>query len=166
MTFNIIVPPKPKQGVQVSPAIIHEDGTKTKGHAYQPKCVTDYEDNVRAQIAMQLPKGHIPWEGAVRVTRLVFKTSMPKGYAAASGKERYKRDLWNALQEGAVVYYLGKPDMDNLFKTTFDAVKQLAMKDDAQICSFTGNVEKIYTLGMPGIEFDIEQISQIEWRNK
>ena len=164
MKFNIVVPPKPKQGVQVSPAIVHADGSKTKVHAYQPKAVKDYEDNIRAQIAMQIPKGHIPWDGATRLSRLVFKVAMPKGYETATGKDKFRRELWKALHDGATVYYLGKPDFDNLCKTTFDAVKELVMMDDAQICSFRGDVEKVYTLGMPGIEIEIEQISQIEWR--
>ncbi len=89
---------------------------------------------------------HQPMEGPVS---LVVECYMP----------RPKRLMRNRDPEGRVPH-TSKPDADNLSKSVMDALKGLAWRDDAQVCSLTARKWYAEKDGQPRVEIEIVPVEQ------
>lgn len=109
--------------------------TSFGGHAraYTPAKTREAEQNIRAQIVQQLPKGFMPMQGAIAM-RAVFVLTKPKSV---------KR-----------IYPSVKPDADNLLKALLDAMNTVVFRDDAQIVHITATKE----YGNPETIIDMEEM--------
>lgn len=139
MKLTILGIPKPKQSFRYT----------RNGIRYQTKEVKQAEAGMRQQVIAQLPRGFIPWTGPVVVQNLKF-TFPPR-------KSETKRN--KALAEAGMLYKTTKPDLDNLQKILWDALKGVVFIDDPLVCCMR-NVEKVYG-PVPGIEIEIYEVPQI-----
>lgn len=91
------------------------------GHTYTPKKTKDFEENVKHLAALQMHTlKHAPLTGPLKVKGYFF-LKRPK-----KPKNTYPRK-----------------DIDNLIKSTFDALNGVAWEDDSQVCIL--NFEKNYS---------------------
>lgn len=111
------------------------------GIAFQPKKVVNYKDNLRYQIIAQLPKGFVPFSNPVEI---IYQFIFPF-LSTHSRKKRSAGKLFKAT----------KPDLDNLQKSTNDAMNNVVFYDDSQICS--ASIEKFYG-EVPGINISIRSV--------
>ena len=109
-------PPTPKQSVRFG-----------GGRTFQPPELVYAKKKIKADIAVQLPKGFIPWKGPVQVNRLAFVYEYLKGHKKAE-REQYKTT-------GIPLPKWTRPDqVDNQKKLLFDCISEMVYEDDAQIC--------------------------------
>lgn len=83
-----------------------------------------WKDAIRLVGACQFRE---PWESAVGITCsfiLPIPASWPQKRRAAAIRDE--------------VLPLGRPDLDNLFKSVLDALSGMAYRDDSQVCSIAG----------------------------
>jgi len=117
---------------------------------YQNKKITDRENNVSAQVAMQLPEGFVPFSGPVRINSIKFIFPPLKGFS--------KKKL-TYLMGGGKIYKTTTPDLgDNLMKGLLDAMNGIVYLDDKQICIIR-QTEKYFGL-TPMTVIDLEEISE------
>jgi len=85
-----------------------------RGHVYTPQKTKDFEEEIKyiAMMYMHM-NGHKPLEEAL-IVRAYFFIKKPK-------KPKHKQPI-------------GRPDIDNLQKSLFDALNGVVWKDDSQIC--------------------------------
>jgi Holliday junction resolvase RusA-like endonuclease len=95
---------------------------------YDPKESRDYKDTVAAQIVAQGPQ--FIKEGAIDVS-MVFYLPRPKTLPKK------------------IIMHVKKPDIDNLMKGIFDAMKGIVWADDSQVCRI--DAAKQYALEEPGV---------------
>lgn len=110
------------------------------GHAraYTPTKTRNAENDIRAQIIQQLPKGFKPLQGPLKAT-VNFRRTMP----ASIPKCRR-----------ATALPMTRPDLDNYLKLLWDAFNSVVIEDDAQIVQL--DARKSY--GTPGITIELEAI--------
>lgn len=113
---------------------------------YQPKQVTDWVAQARAQIISQLGEYLTPIKGDIRIKYLKFVFPPLKNWSKKKTRE---------LAEGKEVFYKNnRPDLDNLMKMTFDVCNGVLWIDDAQIVCIE-NAEKEYGL-VPMVKMCVE----------
>jgi len=118
-----------------------------KGFVYTPAKIKTAENNIRVQAIQQLPKGFIPFQGEVFVTKCHFIFAPPKSLR--------KKDL-RRIKEGGTVYKMTKPDLsDNLNKLLYDALESIVFINDSRIVAMD-NVKKYYGF-TPRIELEIQE---------
>lgn len=110
------------------------------GH-YTPDATVEFEARMKyaAHLAMQ---GRAPLDGPI-VADIDFRFPLP-----ASAKKAARL----AVEAGAMVPHIVKPDKDNLMKSLFDALNGVAVVDDKLI--FSGLVTKRYAKD-PGITVNL-----------
>jgi Holliday junction resolvase RusA-like endonuclease len=135
LKFEIMGVAEPKQSARHR---IVNTGTKSFIHSYQSSKVTKNESNIRAQIALQLPKGFKPFDGLVFVDSLIFIFPIPQSC------NKWKRELIESEQFTLHRYKPTKPDLpDNLKKALYDAMSGVVYTDDSKIV-YEGQCSKIY----------------------
>ena len=104
--------------------------------------VNSFKADVRAAVSRVLSA---PLEGPVAL-RVVFVLPRPK------------RLIWKR-REMPRVPHTSRPDLDNLVKSTKDALNGLAWRDDSQVVELSAG--KCYASGneLPGVEIAIEEVS-------
>lgn len=129
----IVIPgvPIPKQSVRsydTGKRFINKKGKSTTVIGHHQTNELDYaKKKIKADIAVQLPKGFIPWKGPVQVNRLAFVYKYLKSHKKAE-REQYKTT-------GIPLPKWTRPDqVDNLKKLLFDCMSEMVYEDDAQIC--------------------------------
>lgn len=141
MIFEILGEPKPKQSARFCKV-----GKFMR--SYQTADVKRTEGDIRLQIISQLPKGFEPTAKPIKITKLHYIFSIPKGFTKSKLK---------AIQMGEIFYKSTKPDLtDNLAKGLFDAMQGIVFINDSQICSMD-NVKKYYGI-TPKIVIEMEEI--------
>jgi Holliday junction resolvase RusA-like endonuclease len=141
MKLTILGEPKPKQSAR-----FYKAGRFVK--SYQTKDVKQNESNIRAQIIEQLPKGFIPFDKPIRVTKLHYVFPIPKSFT----KTKLRK-----IQMGGIIYKHTRPDLtDNLAKGLFDAMESVVFINDSLIVSLD-DVKKYYGI-QPRIEIELEEI--------
>jgi len=116
------------------------------GFAYTPAKIKTAENNIRVQAIQQLPKGFIPFQGEVFITKCHFIFTPPKSMR--------KKDL-KRIEAGEIVYKETKPDVDNLLKMTWDPLESVVFINDSRIVAMD-NVKKYYGF-TPRIELEIQE---------
>jgi len=117
------------------------------GFAYTPAKIKTAENNIRVQAIQQLPKGFIPFQGQVFITKCHFIFTPPKSMR--------KKDL-KRIKAGEIVYKSTRPDLtDNLFKGMIDSLSGVVFIDDSRIVAMD-NVKKYYGF-TPRIELEIKE---------
>ena len=103
--------------------------------------VRQFKADVRAAVSRVLSA---PLEGPVAL-RVVFVLPRPK------------RLIWKR-REMPRVPHTSRPDLDNLVKSTKDALNGLAWRDDSQVVELSAS--KCYASGneLPGVEIAIEEV--------
>lgn len=112
--------------------------------AYTPKETVDYENLVRLEYERQC-------EGlffAEEPLRAYVKAYFPIPKSTSKKKKE--------MMQNGKIYHTKKPDGDNVLKIIFDALNEIAYKDDSQICIET--IEKRYA-ELPRVEVMIESIN-------
>lgn len=127
----------PKQSVRARAVTYKDKNTgecKAFIQTYQTKKIRDFEDFVRLQARVQLPRNFKPLTGPLEVSvRICFQKI-----------KSISKKTSDAIDMGAIVYKSTKPDLtDNLLKGIFDALQGVAYYQDSQIAVLR-NVEKIY----------------------
>jgi Holliday junction resolvase RusA-like endonuclease len=88
------------------------------------------------------------WKAAVKAAFPKKKGAPYKGSVALKVEFFMPRPR-RLKTEGAKVFHTGKPDIDNLLKSTMDALTEIgAWKDDCQVCQVVS--EKTYAEGNAG----------------
>lgn len=146
LSLTILGEPFAKQSMRVT----------RSGHRYTPSKVRKGQANLRAQIVQQLPGTNgdkfKPWQGPVRVRRVLFVFPRPKNHYR-TGKYA------GQLKDWAPTFVTKRPDLtDNLMKGLFDAMNGVVFLDDKQV------VEVLHTRKIfgekPRIEVEIEEIEE------
>lgn len=104
------------------------------GHKYQPAKVIENCQNIRAQIANQLPKPFKPFSVRVEVLSLTFVFPALKSFKKA---DKLK------IECGELLPKTTKPDCDNLLKEIFDSMAGIVFLNDALIWKIN-NISKVY----------------------
>lgn len=113
--------------------------TKT-GHHYQPKDTVDRKENYINQIIEQLPKGFVPFEKEIHVTKFHCIYPPLKAFHKIKGR-------MDAIRDGKVFYKNTQPDLiDNLKKLVFDSMANIVFKNDGLIVT-ENNTAKYYGIG-------------------
>jgi Holliday junction resolvase RusA-like endonuclease len=85
------------------------------GHVYTPKKTKDFEETIKSLATLQMHKyQHGALTGALR-TEVSFGLKTPK-------KKKNS-------------FPIGRPDIDNLQKSLFDALNEIVWNDDSQVCA-------------------------------
>lgn len=100
------------------------------GKVYTPAKTHSYENWIKLCFINQFPNFKI-LEGAIYIRIVVFK-QIPKSTSKTKKAEMIKDHIKPTT----------KPDIDNIVKSVFDGLNNIAYKDDSQICSLS--VEKVY----------------------
>jgi len=116
------------------------------GLTYTPAKIKTAENNIRVQAIQQLPKGFIPFQGQVFITKCHFIFAPPKSMR--------KKDL-KRIEAGKIVYKETKPDVDNMQKILLDSLNSIVFVDDSRIVAMD-NVKKYYGF-TPRIELEIQE---------
>jgi len=115
-------------------------------HTYTPKRTRDFEKLVKeTYLAKYSLSDMIKKPYGVSINLHVHK-QIPKGFT----KKKTAEILNGNIQ------LITKPDMDNVEKSIYDALNQVAYEDDAQICKC--NWVKSYCSGASFTELEIEKI--------
>lgn len=108
-------------------AIPHQSVRMTRsGHAYQPKKITDYKDEIREIVGQQLPDDFVIIANGtpIKIERLHYYFEIPKS--------------WSKKKKAETKFMVNKPDLhDNLNKALFDALEGLVWESDHNICEMT-----------------------------
>lgn len=130
LTLNLFGIPMPKQSVR---------STNT-GHHYQPQKTVDRKKDYIRQIKEQLPKGWIPFEHEVHVTKFHCIYPPLKSFHKIKGR-------MDAIRNGEIFYKNTQPDLiDNLKKLNFDSMSGIVFKNDGLIVT-ENNTAKYYGIG-------------------
>lgn len=111
--LRIPIRPVPHQSVRM---------TRT-GHAYQPKKIIDYKDEIKEIVGQQLPDDFvvIPNGTPIRIDKLHYYFETPKS--------------WSKKKKAETLWMVNKPDLhDNLNKALFDALEGLVWESDHNVC--------------------------------
>ena len=136
MTFTFLGKPFAKQSTKFT----------RKGFAYTPAKIKNAESNIRMQAIQQLPKGFIPFQNEVFITKCHFIFTPPMSMR--------KRDI-RRIQYGEIVYKPTKSDLDNNLKLLWDSLETVVFINDSRIVAMD-NVKKYYGFG-PRIELEIHE---------
>ncbi len=140
LNFKILGEPKPKQSFRATIRAGHI-------HAYQPESVEGATDDILTQVIAQLPQGHIPWDGGIKVQmQFIFPFTQAL---------RKNKAVMESYKSGNKVLKTTKPDLDNLEKLVYDAMAYRVYVNDSQICNKFS--EKIYG-DIPGINISLKHI--------
>jgi len=115
--------------------------------SYQPKKVTNWQEDAKAQLISQLPDNWIPISEPIIIEELEFRFTPLKNWT--------KKKL-TALDEGEIIYKSTKPDVDNLIKS-WDFCNGVLWVDDAQVVAIQ-NLSKVYSRS-PGITLRLKWIT-------
>lgn len=103
--------------------------------SFQTDKITNEVKNIRWQVIPQLPDKFVPFSKYVKVLKLEFAF----GYLKSHSKKTI-----NLMTQGLLPNYkTTTPDLDNLEKMLWDALKGVVMLDDGIIVE-KNNVRKIY----------------------
>lgn len=144
MNLHFTVPAVPVAQPRQRHRVIASGG-RTFAHNYTPTRDPVNAFKAAVQMAAQGVYRGSPLDGPLSVT-MVFVMPRPKSL------------VWKTKPMPRVPH-VGKPDRDNLMKSTQDALNELLWKDDAQICG--GTVEKWVAAGneQPHVEITVRVIS-------
>jgi len=117
-----------------------------QGFAYTPTKIKTAGNNIRAQATQQLPKGFVPFQNEIFITKCHFIFAPPKSMR--------KRDI-KRIEAGETVYKSTKPDIDNLLKMTWDPLESIVFLNDSRIVAMD-DVKKYYGF-TPRIELEIQE---------
>lgn len=141
---DIFIPGEPKG--QPRPRAFSVGGS---ARVYDPSTAEGWKSQIAQAIEPYLPER--PLEGPVRV-ELVFHMPRPKAHYRTG---KYAGQLKSSAPE----YHTGRPDVDNLIKSSFDALSEIGFwRDDSQVC--LTSIVKQYANGRPGCRLVIERIDQ------
>jgi len=144
MTITFTVPTVPIAQPRQRHRII-SGGGRTFAHNYTPTRDPVNAYKAAVQMAAQEAYRGSPLAGPLSVS-MVFVMPRPKSL------------IWKAKPMPRVPH-VGKPDRDNLMKSTQDALNELLWKDDSQICG--GLVEKWIAAGdeQPHVEITVQALA-------
>ncbi len=114
------------------------------GHVYTPQKTKDFEQSVKHLAALSMHENkHKPLSGVVSVRGYFFvkKPKKPKD-----------------------IYPSGRPDLDNLIKSLFDALNGTVWEDDSQICAC--GFAKVYSETPSITLFAEEGFTYLDWQAK
>ena len=114
---------------------------------YDPKTAHPWRKLVADAVSVVVDE---PLEGSLKVT-LVFKFPRPKSHYRA-GKNS---DL---LKASAPVHHAQKPDIDNVCKSTLDALNDVAYGDDKQVVELNATKGWADLHQLCGLELTIETL--------
>lgn len=142
LKLKILGTPQPKQSARF--AIRKGRNGANFLQKYQTKEIVQNEKNIAFDVKSQLPKGFIPFSGAIKVKALFVFPPL----------KSFPKAKLNALSAGTTIYKTTKPDLtDNLMKGTMDAMNGIVFTDDSVIAEVES--KKIYGL-VPRIELEFE----------
>lgn len=112
-------------------------------HAYTPKRTKNYEKQVQQSYFNQIGVG-TKLEGPI-------KTEVKAFFPIPKSSTKKQRELM--LKDK--IKHIHKPDLDNVYKSVFDALNGLAYNDDSQIIIMNG---RKYYSDEPRVEIHLEEI--------
>lgn len=120
MKLTVLGIPQPKQSARFRSVKM---GEKTFVKSYQKKEVIENQQNIAYDIKRQLPEAFIPLTDALKV-RMVF---------VFPPLSSWNKKMQNEFVTGATIYKDKKPDLDNICKTTMDAMQGVVFINDSQV---------------------------------
>lgn len=129
----------------IIPMAIQSVRATSRGHFYQPQKNIDYKTALAYQAKCQLPANFQPFDGIIIIYQLIYKFPILKSM---------NKDLKNSILKGNPVFKETKPDLDNLFKGFFDALRGIVWRDDAGIAVIK-DTSKMYAIN-PGIILEVD----------
>ncbi len=132
--------PMPKQSVRgYATGRKNANGSLIVDH-FQPKKMTDRTDDYINQIKEQLPKGFIPFQKKVHITKLHYIYPPLKKFST-------KKGVMERIRAGELIKKLTRPDLgDNLAKLVLDSMSEVVYRDDSIIWAID-NVRKYHGTG-------------------
>jgi Holliday junction resolvase RusA-like endonuclease len=110
------------------------------GRSYQPADVLAYKDKI-SFYAQQASNGGL-MEGPLEIN-VVARFMIPRS--------------WSKKRQLAAQWHSQKPDVDNLLKALLDGLKQVVIRDDAQVCRI--ELEKVWTRDAERLEMSIVEMT-------
>ena len=106
------------------------------------------------------------WKGRMRIPARIKKYEQALHDYAKKVMQRSKRRITKKLVKVKVIYYLGskrRKDLQNLPKTTMDALNGAVYKDDSQVHDL--HIIKKLDRKNPRIRITIEEMSDAKWES-